>query len=325
MDNNILLSYGGGGEEMNKFIKDEIFKLFNNEILLKANDAAILKNLAISSDSFVVSPIFFSGGDIGKISVCGSVNDVLMVGANPKYLSLSLIIEEGFSKEDLRKILNSIKLEASKNDVLVVCGDTKVVPKSKADKIFINTTCLGEIVNKVDSNDIKEGDSILLSGDIGRHGAVIMAARDEINLSSGLKSDCKSLKKEVLDLLNSGIKPNALRDATRGGLSAVLNELSEQNRLRFEVEEEKIKICDEVFGICELLGLNALDLANEGTFVAVVDKKDEQKALEILKKYNSFASVIGKVTKGEGVVIKSTYGSLRILEYPKGELLPRIC
>ncbi|EFQ2110126.1 hydrogenase expression/formation protein HypE [Campylobacter jejuni] len=322
---NISLAHGGGGEEMNELLT-KLFKIFDNEILNANNDAAILGNLALSTDSFVLSPIFLDEEvNIGKLCVCGSINDVLMVGAKPKYLSLGLILEEGFELEKLERILKSIKEECEKCGVMLVCGDTKVVPKGKADEIYINTTALGEIISKKESKNIKAGLSILLSGDIGRHGASVLIKRNE--LEADIKSDCKALNKEVLELLEEDIKVVAMRDATRGGLSAVLNEWAKQSGNDLLIFEEKIIVQDEVLGLCELFGYEAYELANEGTFILCVEKEDELKALEILKKYNVNASIIGEVLeeKKARVILQNAYGAKRFLESPKGELLPRIC
>ncbi|ELE4966604.1 hydrogenase expression/formation protein HypE [Campylobacter coli] len=322
---NISLAHGGGGEEMNELLT-KLFEIFDNEILNANNDAAILGNLALSTDSFVLSPIFLDEEvNIGKLCVCGSINDVLMVGAKPKYLSLGLILEEGFELEKLERILKSIKEECEKCGVMLVCGDTKVVPKGKADEIYINTTALGEIISKKESKNIKAGLSILLSGDIGRHGASVLIKRNE--LEADIKSDCKALDKEVLELLEKDIKVVAMRDVTRGGLSAVLNEWAKQSGNDLLIFEEKIIIQDEVLGLCELFGYEAYELANEGTFILCVEKEDELKALEILKKYNVNASIIGEVLeeKKARVILENAYGAKRFLEAPKGELLPRIC
>ncbi|EAL2419196.1 hydrogenase expression/formation protein HypE [Campylobacter coli] len=322
---NISLAHGGGGEEMNELLT-KLFEIFDNEILNANNDAAILGNLALSTDSFVLSPIFLDEEvNIGKLCVCGSINDVLMVGAKPKYLSLGLILEEGFELEKLERILKSIKEECEKCGVMLVCGDTKVVPKGKADEIYINTTALGEIISKKESKNIKAGLSILLSGDIGRHGASVLIKRNE--LEANVKSDCKALDKEVLELLEKDIKVVAMRDTTRGGLSAVLNEWAKQSGNDLLIFEEKIIVQDEVLGLCELFGYEAYELANEGTFILCVEKEDELKALEILKKYNVNASIIGEVLeeKKARVILENAYGAKRFLEAPKGELLPRIC
>ncbi|NDJ27876.1 hydrogenase expression/formation protein HypE [Campylobacter sp. MIT 19-121] len=321
----IQLAHGGGGEEMNELIAG-IFKALDNEILREANDAAILGNLALSTDSFTLSPIFLDEEvNIGKLCVCGSINDVLMVGAKPEFLSLAFIIEEGFKTQKLEKILASIYKECQKAGVKVVCGDTKVVPKGKADELYINTTALGTITQKVQTKDIKAGLSVLLSGDIGRHGAAVLVQRNE--LEAEVKSDCKSLKDEVLSLFEAHIKPLAMRDATRGGLSAVLNEWARQSGFDILVFEEKIAVKDEVAGVCELFGFEPYELANEGTFVLCVEKKDEQKVLEILRTFNPNANIIGEILseKKGRVILENAFGAKRFLEAPKGELLPRIC
>lgn len=321
----IQLAHGGGGEEMNELLQG-LFTFFDNEFLKEANDAAILRNLALSTDSFTLNPIFLDDEiNIGKLCVCGSVNDVLMVGAEPEFLSLAFIIEEGFSIAKLDKIMRSIKKECENVGVKVVCGDTKVVPKGKGDEIYINTTALGTIIKKCETKSIKAGLSILLSGDVGRHGAAVLVQRNAIEAS--IQSDCKSLKDEVMSLLNAGIEVIAMRDATRGGLSAVLNEWARQSGYDLLVQEEKIAIKDEVKGICELFGFEPFELANEGTFVLCVAKKDEQKALHILQKFNSNAAIIGEVleSKKARVLLQNAYGAKRFLEAPKGELLPRIC
>ena len=330
-DDKIMLSHGGGGEEMNSLINDLIFKIFDNEILREANDSALINlsgKLAFSTDSFVVTPIFFNGGDIGKIAACGTINDLAMVGASAKYLSCALIIEEGFSIDELERVLTSLAKIAKESDVKIVCGDTKVVPRGKCDKIFINTSGIGEIIDEAaDLKNLKEGAKILLSGDIGRHGAVILASREELNLGGELKSDCKSLKKVVKELYEAGVRPLCMRDATRGGLSAALNEWAKFSKFDIFINDEFINISDEVKGVCELFGFEPYELANEGTFVLAVESKDEIKALEILRKFDASANAIGEILnepKGR-VILQNIYGSKRLLEAPKGELLPRIC
>ncbi|MGG7048012.1 MULTISPECIES: hydrogenase expression/formation protein HypE [unclassified Campylobacter] len=330
MGEKILLSHGGGGVQMNSLIEDVIFKVFNNDILRQNNDSAVLgefKNLAFSADSFVVTPLFFNGADIGKIAACGTINDLAMVGAEAKYLSCSLIIEEGLDIDELKAILSSLASVAKQSDVKVVCGDTKVVPKGKCDKIFINTSGVGNIIHSCETRNLVSGAKILLSGDVGRHGAVVLANREELELQSDLESDCKSLKGVVMELLNAGIKPFAMRDATRGGLSAVLNEWAKFSRLDILVREADIKVSDEVTGICELFGFEPYELANEGTFVLAVSEQDEARAVEILRKFDTNANAIGEIldTKGGNVILQTAYGSKRFLEPPRGELLPRIC
>lgn len=251
-----------------------------------------------------------------------------MMGAQPKYLTCSVIIEEGFDTRSLEKIVRSMKKELEVNGAIVVSGDTKVVPKGSVDKIFINTTGIGEIQKKgISSNSITSEDMILVSRDIGAHGATIFAAREGIDMNTSLQSDCASLYPQVKALIDADIKITALRDATRGGVSAVLNEWAKQSDICVEVDEDKIPVSDEVNGICELLGFEAMALANEGTFVLAIAKEDAQRALDILKQTNETASIIGNVTDQYvgRVVLNSAWGTKRFLELPTGELLPRIC
>lgn len=328
----ITLAHGNGGQENNELISKVFYKAFKNDILEKSEDAAVIHNgeLAFSTDSFTVSPLFFAGADIGKLAVCGTCNDLAMMGAKPKYLTCSVIIEEGFDTRSLEKIVRSMKKELEVNGAIVVSGDTKVVPKGSVDKIFINTTGIGEIQKKgISSNNVSEDDLILVSRDIGAHGATIFAAREGIDMKTSLQSDCASLYPQVQALIDANINITALRDATRGGVSAVLNEWAKQSDVCIEVDEEKIPIADEVNGICELLGFEAMSLANEGTFVLAIKKDDAQKAIDVLKTFeeNDKASIIGKVTQQyeQRVVLNSSWGTKRFLELPTGELLPRIC
>ena len=288
MSKTITLAHGNGGAENNELITKVFYKAFKNDILSKSEDAAVIQNgtLAFSTDSFTVSPLFFNGANIGKLAVCGTCNDLAMMGAKPKYLTCSVIIEEGFEIRELEKIVKSMKEELEVNGAIIVSGDTKVVPKGAVDKIFINTTGIGEILYKgISSNNITENDLILVSRDIGAHGATIFAAREGMDLETSLKSDCASLYPQVKALIDSGIKITALRDATRGGVSAVLNEWAKQSDICIEIEEEKIPICDEVKGICEILGFEAMSLANEGTFVLAIPNEDALKALEVLQTF----------------------------------------
>ena len=332
MSKTITLAHGNGGAENNELITKVFYKAFKNDILSKSEDAAVIQNgtLAFSTDSFTVSPLFFNGANIGKLAICGTCNDLAMMGAKPKYLTCSVIIEEGFEIRELEKIVKSMKEELEVNGAIVVSGDTKVVPKGAVDKIFINTTGIGEILYKgISSNSITENDLILVSRDIGAHGATIFAAREGMDLDTSLKSDCASLYPQVKALIDSGIKITALRDATRGGVSAVLNEWAKQSDICIEIDEEKIPICDEVKGICEMLGFEAMSLANEGTFVLAIPNEDALKALEVLQtfEYSKTASIIGKVTQQyeQRVILNSQWGTKRFLDVPTGELLPRIC
>ena len=332
MTKTITLAHGNGGAENNELIKEVFYEAFKNEILEKSEDAAVIQNgtLAFSTDSFTVSPLFFNGANIGKLAVCGTCNDLAMMGAKPKYLTCSVIIEEGFEVEQLHKIVASMKEELAINEAIVVSGDTKVVPKDAVDKIFINTTGIGEILYKgISSNNITQNDLILVNRDIGTHGATIFAAREGMDMNSNLKSDCASLYPQVKALIDSGVKITALRDATRGGVSAVLNEWAKQSNVCIEVDEEKIPVCDEVKGICEMLGFEATNLANKGTFVLAIAKEDAAKAIEVLHTFAqaSNACIIGTVTQQypQKVVLNSSWGTKRFLDTPTGELLPRIC
>ncbi len=328
----ITLAHGNGGQENNELISKVFYKAFKNEILEKSEDASIIEDgkLAFSTDSFTVSPLFFNGANIGKLAICGTCNDLAMMGAKPKYLTCSFIIEEGFSFEELEVIVNSMKEELAKNEAIIVSGDTKVVPKGSVDKFFINTTGIGEVLyHGISSNSITQDDLILVSRDIGTHGATIYTAREGIELNSNLKSDCASLFPLVKALIDENIKITALRDATRGGLSAVLNEWAKQSNICIEVDEDSIPISDEVKGVCEMLGFEATNLANEGTFVLAINKDDAKKTIEILQRFSEArnACIIGKITSQypQKVVLNSSFGTKRFLDTPTGELLPRIC
>lgn len=332
MNKQITLAMGNGGEENNELISKIFYKAFKNDILEKSEDAAVIHGgeLAFSTDSFTVSPLFFPGGDIGKLAICGTCNDLAMMGAKPKYLTCSVIIEEGFSTRELEQIVSSMKNELENNGAIVVSGDTKVVPRGSVDKIFINTTGIGEIQKEgISSNNISEDDVILVSRDIGRHGATIFAAREGIELTSELKSDCASLTDQVQALIEAGVEITALRDATRGGVSAVLNEWAKQSNICIEVEEDALPISEEVNGICEMLGFEATNLANEGTFMLAIKKDSLSKALEVLHRFENSenATQIAKVSDAYigKVVLLSSYGTKRFLDTPTGELLPRIC
>ncbi len=330
MNKTITIAHGNGGEENSELIRDIFYKHFKNDILNQSEDAAVIHNgeLAFTTDSFTVSPLFFPGGDIGKLAVCGTCNDLAMMGARPRYLTCSVIIEEGFSSRDLEKIVRSMKKELEINGAVVVSGDTKVVPKGSVDKLFINTTGIGEITYQgISASVLKEGMSILVSRDVGAHGATIFAAREGIELETSLQTDCASLYPEVAALIDADIEIAALRDATRGGVAAVLNEWAKSSDICIEIEEETIPVAQEVQGICEMLGFEAVSLANEGTFVLAVAADDEEKALEVLRQTHSNAAVIGTVTdqhRGK-VILNSSWGTKRFLDLPTGELLPRIC
>ena len=331
----ISLSHGSGGVESNALIEEVMYKILGEIIVCGGEDAGIFgggKQYAISTDSYVVSPIFFPGGDIGKLCVCGSSNDVAMRGAKPRYLSLGLILEEGLSVADLEKILYSIRAEAINGGLKILSGDTKVVPKGNADRIYINTTAIGE-VQGVDWHigRIQEGDDIIVSAPVGTHGAVIFCERNEIALQSDLQSDCAQLYPLVEQL--KGCEIHTMRDATRGGLAAVLNEWSRAAMVEIEVQIDTIPILEQVRGVCEILGFDALSLANEGVCVMAVPSSESKKVLESLYAHplGQKACVIGRVSRKvedkrqSRVMSINAWGGKSYVEYPQGELLPRIC
>ena len=328
----ITLAMGNGGKENGQLISELFAKYFQNQYFGIGEDATTLPNLphqiAMTTDSFTVTPRFFPGGNIGKLAICGTTNDLAMIGAKPQFLTISFIIEEGFDFDELEKIVKSIQNELQINQAYIIAGDTKVMPKGSIDGLIINTTGIGEILKpNISAKNLEVGDKILISRDIGKHGATIFALREELNFETNLKSDSASLFPIVDKLITSNIEIKAMRDATRGGLAAVLNEWAEINNLAIEVLEERIPISDEVLGFCEFLGLDPLNLANEGTFVLAVKNGFENQALTILNKFNSSANIIGEVveTPKNRVLLKSNYGTKRFLEMPTGEILPRIC
>ncbi|MCL1065611.1 hydrogenase expression/formation protein HypE [Shewanella olleyana] len=329
----VQLSHGGGGKEMNTLINDLFFKAFSNPILESQEDAAQLQlsgATAFTTDSFTVDPLFFAGGNIGKLAIAGTVNDLAMMGAIPEYLSCSFIIEEGFAIQDLQTIVNSMAEEMQYSGAHIVCGDTKVVPKGCADGIFINTSGVGKIIKQnISVNNLVADDVIIVSRDIGRHGAAILMARDSLSLESELTSDCATLWPIVEQLIAANIDIHAMRDATRGGLSAVLNEWATASNVGIDVDEKNIPVSSEVQGLCELYGFEPFDLANEGTFIIALPRSAADKALEVMTQYCQCdqAAVIGYVTDEHNgkVVLNTPWGSSRYLDLPQGELLPRIC
>ncbi|MFA7675274.1 MAG: hydrogenase expression/formation protein HypE, partial [Endomicrobiia bacterium] len=309
----IDLSYGSGGEKSNLLIK-EIKKNFNNEILNKMDDAGLFNlfnnKLVFSTDSFVIDPIFFNGGDIGKLSVCGTINDISMMGAKPLVMSLAMIIEEGFSQNDLLKISASIAQTAKKANVKIITGDTKVVNKGKVDKIFINTSAIGIVGNNIDisASNACEGDDIIVSGNIGEHTSAIMMHRNNFNFKTKIKSDCNLLNGLVSDILKVCKKIHVLRDPTRGGVSAVLNEISQTSKVAIVIDEKEIPISNAVKSFCRVLGLDPIHMANEGKLLSIQPHKYTEKVLQAMKKnpLGKDAKVIGKVVKDKtGVWIKT--------------------
>ncbi|MCP2521005.1 hydrogenase expression/formation protein HypE [Candidatus Aminicenantes bacterium AC-335-A11] len=325
----ISLEIGSGGRLMKEFISNEIVSLFNNEILNELHDSALLpENIAFTTDSYVVDPIFFPGGDIGKLCINGTVNDLIVSGAKPLYISLALILEEGFSTRDLRKILNSIKEAADRADVKIVSGDTKVVKKGQGDKIYINTSGIGILISRPRLNDIKPGDKVIVTGTLGEHALSIMLARGDFGLDARIKSDCAPLN-FLLPIWKKGVL--WMRDITRGGLASVLNELVENLPYSCIIHEEKLPLSSPVKGASEILGIDPLYLACEGRAVMIVEGK---KALSILSeikgnKLGRNASIIGEISEKFGksgeLLLNTLSGGWRLLEPLTSELLPRIC
>ncbi|HEY2329523.1 MAG TPA: hydrogenase expression/formation protein HypE [Verrucomicrobiae bacterium] len=331
----VLMAHGGGGKLMHRLLEDIFGRAFSNPILDTRHDSAQFTvppgRLAMTTDSYVVRPIFFPGGDIGSMAIHGTVNDLSMSGARPLYLSCGFIIEEGLPMETLWRVVCSMGDAAKKCSVQIITGDTKVVDKGNGDGLFINTTGLGVIEHdqKISPQNIQPSDAILVSGDLGRHGMAIMAAREGLQFESTIESDSAPVHEPVLDLLKNGIEIHCLRDLTRGGLASALNEITEAAGVKISVEQRAIPLREDVHAACEMLGLDPLHVANEGRFVAFIPTKDSGRALEILRRREVSAGValIGKVMEKAAplVTVKSALGVSRVLDMPSGEQLPRIC
>jgi hydrogenase expression/formation protein HypE len=333
-DETILLAHGSGSRLSHELIEKNFLPSLANPLLAKLDDSAVFElsgRLAFTTDSYVVSPIFFPGGDIGKLAVCGTINDLAMSGATPLYLSLSFIIEEGLTLSELSKIVKSIKAAAEEAGVKIITGDTKVVNRGSADKLFINTSGIGIVPEGIDisGDNAKVGDKVILSGNIGDHGIAVMSQREGLKFSVPVQSDCAPLNKLVSQMLEASSHIHCMRDPTRGGLATTLNELARQSKVGIKIEEEKIPVRDGVRAACELLGFDPLYVANEGKLVAIVAPSDAEKVLAKTKRnrYGTDASIIGEVTdehKGK-VIMKTRLGASRIVDMLSGELLPRIC
>ena len=331
----INLGHGSGGTLTSQLLEAGVFKLFENELLNKKHDGAIFNlngKVAMSTDTYVVSPVFFEGGNIGDLAVNGTVNDLAMCGAAAKYLSLGFVLEEGLQMTEFWEILLSIKTACEVAGVQIITGDTKVVERGKGDKIFINTTGIGEVHVKanIDIANIKAGDKIILSGPLARHGITIMSHRQGLQFETSISSDTRPLNKIVIELLNEfGEGVHLLRDPTRGGLATALNEIARDAKLGIDILQKNIPVEEEVYGACEMLGLDPLYVANEGLFVAVVDATIADKFLLQLKKweYGAVASIVGEVTTEhvKQVLMKSNIGGRRVVNMLAGEQLPRIC
>ena len=332
---NILLGHGSGGTLSNQLIEKIFVNTFDNEHLRRGHDSSVVTlvdtKIAITTDSYVIDPIFFPGGDIGSLSIHGTINDLAMSGAEPLYISTGFIIEEGYEVAKLYEIVKSMKKAADLAGVQIVTGDTKVVDKGKGDGVFINTSGIGVIKHSLDisPSSIKEGDIIILSGDIARHGISVMAAREKINMTEELISDSASLSHIVKEIIDEGIKISCMRDLTRGGLASALVEISKTSGKQIQVEEENIPVSNQVHSLCEIFGFDPMYVANEGRFICFASDDDKEKVVSIMKKHkeSAEASIIGKVisSKEAIVTVKSTIGTERIVDMLPGEQLPRIC
>ncbi|MGA2246032.1 MAG: hydrogenase expression/formation protein HypE [Verrucomicrobiota bacterium] len=345
----VLMAHGGGGRLMHQLLEKVFAQAFANPILDTRHDSAQftvpaapsnLKHpggapmpvrLAMTTDSYVVHPLFFPGGNIGSLAVHGTVNDLAMSGARPLYLSSAFIIEEGLPMETLWRVACSMREAALKCGVQIITGDTKVVDKGKGDGLFVNTTGIGVLEHDqiILPQSVMTGDVLLVSGDLGRHGMAIMAVREGLQFESTIESDSAPVADVVLDLVNSGVEIHCLRDLTRGGLASALNEIAEAAGVRIAIDEKQVPVREDVHAACEMLGLDPLHVANEGRFVAFVAEKDSARAQEILKRHavSVNAAIIGRVAEKSAplVTLKSAIGATRILDMPSGELLPRIC
>jgi len=330
---NVMMAHGGGGRLMHQLIGKMFLVAFRNPLLDAQHDAAVAelpgKKIAFTTDSYVVQPMFFPGGDIGSMAVHGTVNDLAMAGARPLYLSSAFIIEEGVPMEALWKIVVSMRDAAKNCRVQIITGDTKVVDRGKGDGVFINTAGIGVIEHgqNIAPQNVQAGDAILASGDLGRHGMAIMAVRAGLEFESKIESDSAPVHEAVLDLLKAGIEIHCLRDLTRGGLTSALNEIAATANRTLLIEEKAVPVREDVHAACEILGLDPFQVACEGRFAAFVKAGDSERALQILRAHSHSASVIGRVAdeRSPAVYVKSAIGVQRILDLPSGEQLPRIC
>jgi hydrogenase expression/formation protein HypE len=335
-ENKIMLGHGSGGRMMHDLVENIFIKHFTNSILNDQTDAAIFKSgseeIAFTTDSFVIDPLFFPGGNIGKVAVCGTVNDLAVTGAEPAYLSASFIIEEGFPVNELEMIAESLASEAKKAGVLIVTGDTKVVNKGKCDKLFINTAGIGRIrkenLHISKAENIEPGDVIIINGMIGDHGMAVMNARESFNFKTTIESDCASLN-HLIHEVTAKTKVKFMRDPTRGGVATVLNELAVKTGMGIEVDEKALPVRNSVKAMCELLGFDPLHVANEGKVLIVASEKNATEILGALKmnEYGKESAVIGRiVTDHPGkVVLKNETGGRRVIDSLSGDQLPRIC
>ena len=331
----ITLNHGSGGLTAGKLIREMFADRFGMDEPLTDSVGISLKGqmLAFTTDSYVVDPVFFPGGNIGKLAVCGTINDLCVAGAIPQYLSAAFIIEEGFPVDELRQIVDSMSEECDKAGARIVTGDTKVVERGKCDRIFITTTGTGiirpgcEHIGKAEK--VKNGDCLLINGALGNHSIAVLGARKELSFTSPVTSDCASLKDLISDILQASGNINFMRDLTRGGLASVLNELAQMTSMGIAVDEYSIPVDEPVAGLCEMFGFDPLYLANEGKLLVVVSEEDSEKVLKVMRSnpLGTSAGLIGRISGETGgrVVVNTFTGGSRILDLPSGTQLPRIC
>jgi hydrogenase expression/formation protein HypE len=331
----VLLAHGGGGRLMQQLIDQVFAPAFSNPALDARHDAAVVRvgnaAIALTTDSYVVKPLFFPGGDIGSLAINGTVNDLAMAGARPVALTAGFILEEGLPIETLTRVVESMRAAAQAVSVCIVTGDTKVVDKGKGDGLFINTAGLGIIEHQltIAPASVRPGDVVILSGDIGRHGIAIMASREGLEFESAIESDCAPLVAPVLDLIAAGVEVHCLRDLTRGGLASGLNEIAATSGCHVSIEEKAIAVREDVQAACDLLGFDPLYVANEGCFAAFVARGPAERAVDVLRRHaqTAAATIIGTVTEAPArlVTMKTRLGSSRVVDMLSGEQLPRIC
>jgi len=330
------MTHGSGGRAMAQLIDELFVAAFDNLLLAKKNDQALFEvpagRMVLTTDAYVVSPIFFPGGDIGSLAVHGTINDVAMAGARPLYLSASFILEEGFPLDDLRRVVESMARASREAGVPVVTGDTKVVERGKGDGVFITTTGVGVVPPPVvapSGDRARPGDVVMVSGTIGDHGVAILSSREGLAFETSIESDSAPLHRLVARMVEVVPDIHVLRDPTRGGLSATLNEIAQQSGVGMVIEERALPVRGQVTAACELLGLDPLHLANEGKLVAITDRRHAQKLLDAMRAdpLGAQAAIIGEVIDDENrfVQIETTFGGRRILDWLVGEALPRIC
>jgi len=331
----VLIAHGGGGKLMHQLLENVFGKAFSNPLLDQRHDSAQFNvppgKLAMTTDSYVVRPLFFPGGDIGSLAVHGTVNDLAMSGARSLYLSVGFIIEEGLPMETLWKVVCSMRDAAQRCGVQIITGDTKVVDKGKGDGLFINTSGIGVVEHSLNiaPQSVQPGDAVIISGDVGRHAMAIMSVREGLQFESRIESDSAPVHEPVLALLQADVSIHCLRDLTRGGLASALNEIAEAAGVKIAIEQKAVPVREDVHAACEILGLDPLHVANEGRFVAFVAAKDAERSVQLLRQHevSADAALAGKVIDRAAplVTLRSAIGASRILDMPSGEQLPRIC